>query len=169
MDNLISPNQMNFLKERMLVDGVVVVNEIVNLSKKYKKDYLIINVNFEKAYDLVSGKFMDYMLIIFEFNEKWKDWMRVCVFTNNLVVLVNGCPTQEISIQIGLEQGNPLVPLIFLLVAGRLNGLVCKAEEIGLYSGFKVGSSNWWYPVFSMKMIHSLWQIFPLEIFGLLR
>lgn len=35
MDNLISSNQLVFLKERMLVDEVMVVNEVIDLAKKY--------------------------------------------------------------------------------------------------------------------------------------
>lgn len=41
---------------------------------------------------------MDYMLIIFGFNEKLMAWMRAYRFYGNLVLLVNGYPTQDISI-----------------------------------------------------------------------
>lgn len=52
MDRLISPNQSPFLKRRILVDGVVVVNEVIDLVKKSKKECLIFKVYFEKEYDL---------------------------------------------------------------------------------------------------------------------
>jgi len=54
MDSIISPNQPTFLKERLPVDGDVVVNEVVDLVKKTKKDCLILKIDFEKAYDSVS-------------------------------------------------------------------------------------------------------------------
>ena len=54
MNKLISPNQFVFLKGRMLVDGVVVVNEVINLAKISNKSCLIFKTNFEKAYDSVS-------------------------------------------------------------------------------------------------------------------
>jgi hypothetical protein len=44
------------------VDGVVVVNEVVELAKKSNKDCLIFKVDFEKAYDSVYWGFLDYML-----------------------------------------------------------------------------------------------------------
>lgn len=53
IDKLISPNQLTFFKEGLLVDGVVVVNELVDLIKKIKKDYLILTVDFEKAYEFL--------------------------------------------------------------------------------------------------------------------
>lgn len=78
------------------------------------------------------------MLIIFDFNEKWKTWMRACVFAGNLVVVINECPTQEIDIQTGLNQGDNLAHFLFLLVAKGLSGLVARTDEIGLYYEFRV-------------------------------
>jgi len=38
MDKLISSNQSAFIKGRQLVDGVVAVNEIIDLAKKSRKE-----------------------------------------------------------------------------------------------------------------------------------
>ena len=54
IDKLISPNQYDFLKAILLVDGVVDMNELVDLVKRRKKSCLLFKVDFEKAYDTVS-------------------------------------------------------------------------------------------------------------------
>jgi hypothetical protein len=54
-------------------------------------------------------------------------------------ILVNGSPTEEICIKRGLKQGDPLAPLLFLLVAEGLGGLMRKAVERGRFQPFKVG------------------------------
>jgi hypothetical protein len=54
-------------------------------------------------------------------------------------ILVNGSPTEEICIKRGLKQGDPLAPLLFLLVAEGLGGLMRKALERGRFQPFKVG------------------------------
>ncbi|MCI50664.1 LINE-1 reverse transcriptase like, partial [Trifolium medium] len=54
-------------------------------------------------------------------------------------VLVNGSPTEEICIKRGLKQGDPLAPLLFLIVAKGLGALMRKAVERGRFHPFKVG------------------------------
>ncbi|MCI39297.1 RNA-directed DNA polymerase (Reverse transcriptase), partial [Trifolium medium] len=62
MNPLIAPNQSAFIKRRNLVDGVLVVNEVVDLAKRSGKECLIFKVDFEKAYDSVDWGFLEYML-----------------------------------------------------------------------------------------------------------
>lgn len=64
----------------------------------------------------------------------------VRVFLGKLSVLVIGSPTEEVNIQRGLKQGDPLAPYLFLLVAEGLSGLVRNAVSFGKFKGFQVGS-----------------------------
>lgn len=113
---MVSLNQSVLLKGRMLVDSVVVVNEVTGVVKIFKKECIIFKFDFEKAYDLVSWRFLDYMLIRLYFNDKWRPWIKACVFYGNLVVLVNGSPTPKIKIQIGLSHGDSLAHFLFPIV-----------------------------------------------------
>ncbi|AES77396.1 hypothetical protein MTR_7g010110 [Medicago truncatula] len=54
MDKIIPSNQLTFFKGRQLVDGVVAVNEVVDLAKKTKQSCLIFKVDFENAYHSMS-------------------------------------------------------------------------------------------------------------------
>jgi hypothetical protein len=139
MDSIVNSTQSAFIKGRSLVDGVVVVNEVLDLAKKTGKNCLIFKVDFEKAYDSVDWGFLEYMLRRFGFSEKWIDWMRACVFAGTMSILVNGSPTREIDIHRGLKQGDPLAPFLFLLVAEGLGGVMRKAVELNLFKGFTVG------------------------------
>lgn len=136
---VISPNQSAFLPERNILDGVVIINEVVDFVNKTKKKCLILKVDFEKAYDSVNWSFLEYMMRRMGMDEKWRKWIKECVFKGDLSVLVNGSPTKEFTIQKGLKQGDPLAPFLFLMVAEGLTGMVNKAEEKGVYKGFKVG------------------------------
>jgi len=52
-------------------------------------------------------------------------------------ILVTGSPIEEINIQRGLKQGDPLGPLLCLLVAEGFSGLTENAEKRDLFKGFE--------------------------------
>jgi hypothetical protein len=88
LGDVISPTQSAFLKGRQFVEGVMVVNEVIDYAKKSGKQCLIFKVDFEKAYDSVDWGFLDYMLGRFGFNSKWRAWMKACVCAGSMSVLV---------------------------------------------------------------------------------
>lgn len=75
------------------------------------------------------------------FCDKWLGWMAVCVFKGDVSVLVNRCPTEEIRLQKGLRQGDPLAAFLFLIVAEGLSMMMCRVVEVGKFSGFSFHQS----------------------------
>jgi hypothetical protein len=142
MDSITAKNQSAFIKGRLLVDGVLVINEVVDWVKKAKKKCVIFKVDFEKAYDSISWSFLDYMLRRFGFDGKWRNWIKACVFAGSLSVLVNGCPTEQIDISKGLKQGDPLAPFLFVLVAEGFGALMKKAVGMGFFKGIRLCDSG---------------------------
>jgi hypothetical protein len=46
----------------------LVVNEFIDLAKRRKDKYLMLKVGFERAYDTVSWKYLEYMMFRMGFN-----------------------------------------------------------------------------------------------------
>ncbi|GKU85336.1 hypothetical protein SLEP1_g16 [Rubroshorea leprosula] len=82
------------------------------------------------------------MMAKFNFSTKWRAWIKECLSSATVSVLVNGSPTEEFPISKGLRQGDPLAPFLFLMVAEALNGLIQNAVELDLYKGAIVGERN---------------------------
>ena len=59
---IISRNQTAFLKNRFILEGVVILHEILN-SIHQKKSGILFKIDFEKAYDKVDWVFIHRMLI----------------------------------------------------------------------------------------------------------
>ena len=78
------------------------------------------------------GVFLEHVLERKGFSSKWRSWMRGCLSSTSLVVLVNGSAKSWVKASRGLRQGDPLTPFLFTLVVDVLSGLMFKAEEKGL-------------------------------------
>ncbi|MCH80186.1 LINE-1 reverse transcriptase like, partial [Trifolium medium] len=138
LGKVISKVQSAFLPNRQILDGVLVVNELLDLAKRRKDKCMFFKIDFERAYDTVNWNFLDYMLGRMGFVEVWWRWIRACVFQSFMSVLVNGSPTEDFVVGKGLRQGDPLSPFLFLIVAEGLTGLMCKAVDNGFFQGYKV-------------------------------
>lgn len=110
LGKVISRCQSAFLPGRQILDGVVVVIEMIDLVKKRKDECLLLKMDFEKAYNSVSWNFLDYMLGRLGFNSMWRKWMKVCVVSGSISVLVNSSLTEDFGMKKGLCQGDPLAP-----------------------------------------------------------
>ena len=84
MNSVITKSLSTFLKGRHLVDGVMIVNEVVNVAKRKNRECLFLKVDFEKAYDSVELSFLEYMLRRMGFVEKWVSWMKACVIGGSM-------------------------------------------------------------------------------------
>ncbi|GKV49874.1 hypothetical protein SLEP1_g56597 [Rubroshorea leprosula] len=142
LDGLIGEQQMAFISGMQLMDGVVIANELVDEAKKRKKSTFLFKIDFEKAYDKVSWSFLDYMMLRMGFCSTWRKWIRECLETSSVSILVNGSSTRQFSVSRGLRQGDPLSPFLFIIAAEGLNGLVSTAAQKGLLQGVEVGSRN---------------------------
>lgn len=58
------------------------------------------------------------------FGQRWRDLLCLILSTSSTQVLVNGEPSRSIVHRRGLRQGDPLSPMLFILVMDVLNSLV---------------------------------------------
>ena len=69
------------------------------------------------------------------FNEKWIKLVMICVSSVHYAILVNGEPWGHIFPTMGIRQGDPISPYLFLLCLEALSALVTNANKEGLLSG----------------------------------
>ncbi|XP_038687523.1 uncharacterized protein LOC119986904 [Tripterygium wilfordii] len=108
MKFIISEEQSGFVKERQIMDVVLVANETVDHQKRNKKRGYILKVDFEKAFDA------------------------------KISALVNGSPTDEVSLGWGLRQGNPLSPFLFIIVTEELHQIISNAKRLDIMENLMV-------------------------------
>ena len=62
--------------------------------------------------------------------KKWINWIKGCMESSSVSILINGSPTKEFSPSRGLRQGDPLAPFFFLIVVEGLAGLVRRVVSL---------------------------------------
>jgi len=139
--SVIAEEQSAFVKNRQILDGILIANEMVDEAHRLKKELLLFKVNFEKAYDSVDWGYLDAVMERMSFSVLWRKWIKECVSTVTASVLVNGSPTDEFPLERGLRQGDPLSPVLFLIAAEGLHIIMKSVVERNIYVGVCYSSS----------------------------
>ena len=74
------------------------------------------------------------------FGVKWCRWIRTCISTIQFSVLFNESPADFFGNSKGLRQGDPLSPMLFLVMMEVFSKMMKRAEGAGLLRGFRVAS-----------------------------
>ena len=115
--NLINPDQSGFVSGRYIGKSIKFVVDIIEKNDGEDKEGIILQLNFEKAFDSVEWEFMFEVLRKFNL---WEDFISLvkCCYTNIFsCVSNNGFTTNWFELFSGMMQGCPLSCLLFILCA----------------------------------------------------
>jgi len=138
----VATNQSAFVQGRCIHDNYMLVQQTIKLLHKKKVPSIFLKLDISKAFDLVSWSFLLEILQHLGFGIAWCNLVSRLLTTASTRILVNVEPGEEIRHQRGLQQGDPLSPMLFILVMDVLNSLFTKAEGLGLLQPFTRGSNG---------------------------
>ena len=133
MNDLVRHNQSAFIQSRLIHENYKAVHLSAKLLHRSKVPSALLKVDIAKAFDTVNWSFLLSLLQHLGFSRRWLDWISLILFSASTRVILNGCPRRRICHARGLRQGDPLSPLLFVLVMESLNALLKLAEERGLF------------------------------------
>ncbi|GKD70694.1 cysteine-rich receptor-like protein kinase [Tanacetum coccineum] len=126
--SVVSDVQTAYIKGRQIVDGPLMVNEIISCASKNKERLFVLKVDFEKAFNSLNWEFLDHTMEQMGFSFKWRGWICGCLNNAYGSILINGSPSKEFCFKKGLRQGDPLSPFLFIIVMEALHVTLQEAK-----------------------------------------
>ena len=139
LDEMVSPNQSAFIKKWFIQDNFMMVQQTVKFLHNHKQPRILLKLDITKAFDSVSWAFLLEVLRKLGFGYRWRDLVCGLLASSSTQVLLNGTPGDFIQHKRGLHQGDPLSPMLFILVMDVLNWMVTRDLKLGYCSHFLHG------------------------------
>ncbi|GKE37445.1 putative RNA-directed DNA polymerase, eukaryota, reverse transcriptase zinc-binding domain protein [Tanacetum coccineum] len=116
--SVVSDVQTTFIKGRQIVDGPLMVNEIIAWAKNKKRRLFLLKVDFEKAFDSLDWNFLDNIMMQMNFSQKWRMWIK------------------------GVKKRRPLISFLIHFAVEALHVTFLEAKAKDIFKGVKVGNDN---------------------------
>jgi hypothetical protein len=131
---VVSNNQLAFIKTRSLHDNFVLVKQVARKINRCKHSGVLLKLDLAKAFDSISWSFLFEVLRHMGFGERFLKWIALLLYTANTKVMVNGSPGGRIYHARGLRQGDPTSPMLFVAGMEVMTTLIGKAVRDQLLS-----------------------------------
>lgn len=148
VNDIITPNQTGFVPQRSIHGNLVGAQELLYSMHqlKGKNSLFAIKVDLAKAFDRVSWKFVENMLLELRLPRKLRDILMQSITIVQMHVNWNGNKGGYFYTKKGLRQGNLISLYLFVLCMDKLSHLILDAVENKHWIGLKAGMPDCFSP-----------------------
>ena len=127
---LIESTQTGFMSGQNIAENTCLVYDIIYTAEKLNIPGLLVSIDFQKAFDSILWEFIFKTLTSLGFGPNFQRWIRLLNTDIKAKVLQNGFLSDNINIQRGCRQGDPIYPDLFIITAHILTSLIIYNPQI---------------------------------------
>lgn len=138
-------NQSAFLPGRRITDNIIIGYECMHTirSRRGKANgFAALKLDMSKAYDRLEWSYIELVMKQLGFPGRFAKLIMKCITTVTYSFLLNGQVCGKVKPQRGVRQGDLLSPLLFVMCAQGLSGLLHEESKRGLIKGVNFGRSG---------------------------
>ena len=139
LNKLIHEDQKGFLSGRYIGENIRIIYDVLFETQRQNIPGLILSIDFEKAFDTVSWKFIDKTLKYYNFGQSIRKWVNIFQNGSESSIIQNGFMSESFSLRRGCRQGDPISPYLFVLAAEILGKMIRKNQHI---QGININNKN---------------------------
>lgn len=123
---IVSETQSGFIKGRSIPKNIRLVLDLLDYNYLIENYGFILFLDFFKAFDSIEHGFMFCILELFGLGENFTIFVKLIYQDTNSTVLLPQGTSPRFSIDIGIKQGCPISPLLFIAAAEMLSVIIKK-------------------------------------------
>jgi len=130
LPTLISTDQTGFVPGRYIGCNIQRIQNLIQKCKDESIHGVLVNIDFEKAFDSIEWTFVWKALHHFNFPEKYINWIKCLYKEIETCISNNGFLTKFFKPGRGVRQGCPLSPYLFVIAAEVLSLYIKQHKNI---------------------------------------
>ena len=115
LPKLIHKDQNGFIPGGNIYFSAHTIRDILFYCKKENLELILLALDYSKAFDSVDFNFVHETFKVFNFGEKFRNWIKVIFNGGKSSITNNGHISEKFEINRSTRQGDPISPQIFIL------------------------------------------------------
>jgi hypothetical protein len=136
---IIDEDQTGYIKGRFIGFNIRKIEDAIIYTEMNNLPGILLNIDFEKAFDSINWKFIDRCLESFNFGEKFRNYVKTMYHDISSSVINNGEISSWFHPKRGVRQGCPLSPYLFILAVETLAVNIRENKKV---KGIKIQGSE---------------------------